>query len=310
MKKEKCPYCNSRKTRKAGHDKDGLQRYYCNRCKRKFTEGKTLKRVMKKPCSNCNSFNVIGAGFLASGKQRYYCKDCNTYFSDGDRGRKLDYTCAYCNSMNIIKAGYGKNGKQRLLCKDCGKKFSIEKRELHYLEIECPKCHSHKTMKNGTRNDKPYYKCKDCGYNFIDKPKYKRVMPETKQQIKELYAAGMLKKDIAKRLGLSVNTITVYTKEVESPINIKKNKICEEILAGKSIQTLMKEYNVSRDYIQRIAYKLSYKPNLTEEQIQYIINYGKMFNISVDNIEKYINSTIVEKLRIKQLYRTELERGI
>jgi transposase len=32
----------------------------------------------------------------------------------------------------------------------------------------CKRCHSVKIVKNGHVREKPRYKCKDCGYNFVD----------------------------------------------------------------------------------------------------------------------------------------------
>ena len=32
----------------------------------------------------------------------------------------------------------------------------------------CKRCHSAKAVKNGVVREKPRYKCKDCGYNFVN----------------------------------------------------------------------------------------------------------------------------------------------
>ena len=34
--------------------------------------------------------------------------------------------------------------------------------------ITCKRCNSEKTVKNGFVREKPRYKCKDCGYNFVE----------------------------------------------------------------------------------------------------------------------------------------------
>jgi transposase-like protein len=51
----------------------------------------------------------------------------------------------------------------------------------------CPRCQSEKVVRNGyIHNGTPKYACKDCGRQFVEKPKQKRISDETKAVVDKL----------------------------------------------------------------------------------------------------------------------------
>ena len=220
--KIKCPHCNGRKLRKAGHNESGTQRYLCKTCGKKFTPGNTIGIIPEGvECFYCHSTNLKKGGHLASGSQRYQCKDCGRYFSDKTIEREpITDSCTSCGSNNIRRCGHNACGSQRYICRDCGKRFTINPmtKQAPRFDKECPICHNKKAVRAGhTGQGKQYWKCTECGHKFLTDGKYTHLTEVTKELIVELLQAGLNKVEIAKQLGISVRSVYDYTKGMPIP---------------------------------------------------------------------------------------------
>lgn len=58
------------------------------------------------------------------------------------------------------------------------------------MEIICKNCGSTDCTKNGKVRNKQRYKCKSCGYNFVEGDKREKVKPEGKALAVLLYSTG------------------------------------------------------------------------------------------------------------------------
>ncbi len=65
--------------------------------------------------------------------------------------------------------------------------------------MQCPKCQSSHKKKNGFRRGKQSYKCKDCGYQFVENPISRKYPPEVKQICLKMYLNGLGFRAISKR---------------------------------------------------------------------------------------------------------------
>ena len=57
--------------------------------------------------------------------------------------------------------------------------------------MECPKCQSSQSKKNGFRRGKQSYRCKKCGAQYVAHPVSKAYPPPIKQTCIEMYLNGM-----------------------------------------------------------------------------------------------------------------------
>lgn len=95
-----------------------------------------------------------------------------------------DLYCPSCGSSNIIKRGFYRrrvfsgNEQQLYGCKDCERRFffgsGYGNPTMLPIPGKCPNCNSReirqKGYKTGKYGTKPRYKCKSCGYQFVEKP--------------------------------------------------------------------------------------------------------------------------------------------
>lgn len=91
--------------------------------------------------------------------------------------------CPHCGSSNVIKKGFYRegifNGKEKQLygCKECDRRFffgsNYGKATLLPTPKKCPNCGSANIRQRGytgTKQKKPRYICKSCGYQFVERP--------------------------------------------------------------------------------------------------------------------------------------------
>lgn len=75
----------------------------------------------------------------------------------------------------------------------------------------CPQCGSEHTVKNGKiHNDKPKFKCKDCGRQFIENPTNKVIDSQTKELIDRLLLERISLAGIARVTGVSKKWLQDY----------------------------------------------------------------------------------------------------
>lgn len=57
--------------------------------------------------------------------------------------------------------------------------------------MPCPQCKSTQNKKNGFRRGKQSYKCKSCGYQYVENPISRKYSPEVKKLCLKMYLNGM-----------------------------------------------------------------------------------------------------------------------
>jgi len=95
--------------------------------------------------------------------------------------------------------------------------------------IECKNCKSGNTTKNGKVRNKQRYKCKECGYNFVEGNAHTSPQKQAKKaMIVLLYARGKGSyRNLAKIFALSSGTIHNYVKEAAE--KLPEEEISDEI---------------------------------------------------------------------------------
>ncbi len=88
--------------------------------------------------------------------------------------------------------------------------------------IVCYRCGCARCVKNGFMEGQQRYKCKECGYNFIDKPRRGHNQPVLALAV-WLYLSGLSKRRIARLFGVSTPAVlrwikTVALKDAPKPI--------------------------------------------------------------------------------------------
>jgi insertion element IS1 protein InsB len=70
--------------------------------------------------------------------------------------------------------------------------------------LTCPNCGSHDINKNGTtRHGNQNYKCRDCGRQFVENPKWRRISDDTKSTIERMLLEKIPLVGIARSLRVS-----------------------------------------------------------------------------------------------------------
>lgn len=83
--------------------------------------------------------------------------------------------------------------------------------------MKCPNCGSTQIRKNGHRNGKQNFLCKDCGRQFIESYSQRGYSEDVKQICLKMYQNGLGFREIERITGLSHNTIINWVKQAESP---------------------------------------------------------------------------------------------
>ncbi|BAU09987.1 IS1 transposase (plasmid) [Leptolyngbya sp. NIES-3755] len=77
--------------------------------------------------------------------------------------------------------------------------------------LTCPNCGSHDINKNGTtRHGNQNYKCRDCGRQFVENPKWKRIGDDTKSTIERMLLEKIPLAGIARSLQVSESWLQQY----------------------------------------------------------------------------------------------------
>ena len=76
--------------------------------------------------------------------------------------------------------------------------------------MDCPKCKSSQSKKNGFRRSKQSYKCKKCGAQYVANPSSRAYSQQIKQTCIEMYLNGMGIRGISRVTKISHVTIVNY----------------------------------------------------------------------------------------------------
>ncbi len=75
----------------------------------------------------------------------------------------------------------------------------------------CYRCGGERSVKNGLMQGQQRYKCKECGYNFIDKPRRGRSQAVLALAV-WLYLSGLSQRRIARLFGVSTPAVLKWIK--------------------------------------------------------------------------------------------------
>ena len=77
--------------------------------------------------------------------------------------------------------------------------------------LTCPNCGSNDINKNGTtRHGNQNYKCRDCGRQFVENPKWRRISDDTKATIERMLLEKIPLVGIARSLQISESWLQQY----------------------------------------------------------------------------------------------------
>ncbi|MDJ0533017.1 MAG: hypothetical protein QNJ70_11070 [Xenococcaceae cyanobacterium MO_207.B15] len=79
--------------------------------------------------------------------------------------------------------------------------------------MDCPRCKSSQKKKNGLRRGKQSFKCKNCGYQYVENPISRTYSTEVKQLCLKMYLNGMGFRAIARVTEIDHTTIINWFKE-------------------------------------------------------------------------------------------------
>lgn len=92
--------------------------------------------------------------------------------------------------------------------------------------LTCPNCGSHDINKNGTtRHGNQNYKCRDCGRQFVENSKWRRISEDTKATVKRMLLEKMPLVGIARSLEVSESWlqqfVNVYYATVPQQVQVE-----------------------------------------------------------------------------------------
>jgi DNA-binding GntR family transcriptional regulator/transposase-like protein len=86
---------------------------------------------------------------------------------------------------------------------------------MHHQSMKCPECKSTDVSKNGRRQGKQNYICKQCGRQFLDTYASVGYPIEVKQKCLKLYLKGISFREIERRTGVNHNTVIRWVNQAE-----------------------------------------------------------------------------------------------
>ncbi|AFY93281.1 transcriptional regulator [Chamaesiphon minutus PCC 6605] len=86
----------------------------------------------------------------------------------------------------------------------------------HSEVMICVKCGSDRIAKNGHRNDKQRYLCKNCGKQFAQEYSTRGYPPQIKQHCLALHQQGMSFREIERQTGVSHNTVINWVRQLST----------------------------------------------------------------------------------------------
>jgi transposase-like protein len=79
--------------------------------------------------------------------------------------------------------------------------------------MKCPRCESPEVSKNGTRNSKQNFICKQCGRQFVEYSSARGYSAEIRRICLRMRRQGIAYRKIEELTGVSHNTVIAWDKE-------------------------------------------------------------------------------------------------
>ena len=117
------------------------------------------------------------------------------------------------------------------------------------MAIRCSTCFGDKTVKNGRNSEGTQkYKCKDCGYSFVEHPKKTKISDQTKALVDRLLLEKLSLAGIARSTGVSETWLQSY-------VNNKYKNISKTIEPEKGYFRLIIECDEMWSYVGNKRHK-------------------------------------------------------
>lgn len=104
--------------------------------------------------------------------------------------------------------------------------------------MDCPDCKSSKAVKNGHRQGKQSYLCRDCGRQFRKNPQFQGYSAEVKDLCVKMSLNGMGFRDIERVMGINHNSVINWVRQAEAAIPDENYEI-PEIAQVDEMQTFV-----------------------------------------------------------------------
>ncbi|MBD2495707.1 IS1 family transposase [Nostoc sp. FACHB-280] len=82
--------------------------------------------------------------------------------------------------------------------------------------MQCPRCHSTQTAKNGRRKNRQCYKCKHCGRQFLETYHSWSYSNDIKQLCLKMYFKGMSLREIERVTEIHHTTVLHWLRQAQS----------------------------------------------------------------------------------------------
>jgi transposase-like protein len=85
--------------------------------------------------------------------------------------------------------------------------------ETKSILMKCPHCSSEQSQKNGHRQGRQNYRCKNCGRQFVESYLQRGYSSDAKQICVRMYRAGLTLRKIERLTGISHSSIYSWVKQ-------------------------------------------------------------------------------------------------
>jgi hypothetical protein len=130
--------------------------------------------------------------------------------------------------------------------------------------MKCPQCNSTQISKNGRRNGKQNYLCKQCKRQFLEFYETKGYSDDVKMICLRMHENGMRFREIERLTGINHNTIIQWVKQSDNttPESYASDDLEDNHLAKLSDLYAFIEHQENRIYLRKLFDQYFLKNNL------------------------------------------------
>ena len=158
----------------------------------------------------------------------------------------LEIRCPFCSDDTVVKHGLDNSQtKQRYICRnpECGRNFFVtltdtpqiviperkgKKAKSLKIEANCPKCGSTNLRRDGRKDSRQIYRCKDCNRKFVF-PSLKTEYAQLIQQVKQTAKTKMMSNRVIYLSHLTVDSCLGIPCFISCEVPDCEPEFCEEL---------------------------------------------------------------------------------
>jgi transposase-like protein len=106
------------------------------------------------------------------------------------------------------------------------------------MSLDCKKCSSSSFTKNGFVGDVQRYKCKNCGYNYVEGDKRQKYTTDDRLKVIKLYLENCGLRSIERLTGIRHSQISQWIIDAADYIKEELNKASNSVESLKDIEVL------------------------------------------------------------------------